>query len=803
MLAAPTEPVARPRGLSIGHFRRIAERGFGDPHNSYAYSYTWFKNHVYIGSNRDVLAMLIMRSAFKVPFKVNPVPIPPSHEAFDKRGQVWRYSPDHDEWQRVFLSPLIDGLDGKKAPLAFGFRSMTVFQGRSDPEPALYTVPGVGRNSPSCVTLRSYDGLNYDILPPPRIDGKTDNVASYRGMTAFKGMLFTAPASFKGDIKSSATLVNTAAGEGIRCSDDPASGLWQMSSPPGFGDSTNASTIDMVVFQNHLYVGTLNIREGFQLWRTDGEGTPPHRWEKVLDRGADRGPLNEATLCMDVFNGALYIGTCIQNGGHDQTNNIGPAASEIIRVHPDGSWDLVVGQPRRTRQGFKAPTSGLGPGFDNSCNGYIWRICAHEGALYAGTFDQLSFAPYSDLDQWPSHIRNSFDPALFEHYMKARGGAELWRSTDGDRWTPITQNGFDNHCNMGIRTILSTPKGLFVGTANPFGPQVAIQGPGGWRFEDNPRGGLEIWHGSFEHTRTGLAAQLPDWHAEDAIHIADPRDREDPEQRRRAALDSAFLMHPSNMPERQTLADQEAALRESFKYDPFLSLAVVDKDLIAPNTSAAGDIADYFGNSGLRNAGYWREPTLSPLAAARGLIRETIAMLPPATKDEPARVAAAIGHGLDDIRAEALRSHRMVGLEPLDDHMAPASVDAVLCIEPAGLSSGADLPTAAIRALRPGGFLVCADFAGRRLDGVAGAIRSIAQWKADLATAGFTEIRMVEATSKCWRSFYSHSRSYFTTKFLFNQIDQDRLEAIQRELPGAGLIVEAYVFIAAMKPREQ
>src|SRR5262249_15379255 len=76
---------------------------------------------------------------------------------------------------------------------------------------------------------------------------------------------------------------------------------------------------------------------------------------------------------------------------------------------------------------------------------------------------------------------------------------ELWRTSDGNHWTPVTRNGFGNPYNWGIRSLLSTPHGLFVGTANPFGPKVAVHGPGGWRYEPNPRGGTEIWHGAHEH----------------------------------------------------------------------------------------------------------------------------------------------------------------------------------------------------------------------------------------------------------------------------------------------------------------
>jgi len=58
----------------------------------------------------------------------------------------------------------------------------------------------------------------------------------------------------------------------------------------------------------------------------------------------------------------------------------------------------------------------------------------------------------------------------------------------------VTTRGFGNPYNYGARTMISTPCGLFVGTANPFGPKVAVQLPARWMYVPNPRGGAEVWH---------------------------------------------------------------------------------------------------------------------------------------------------------------------------------------------------------------------------------------------------------------------------------------------------------------------
>ena len=79
--------------------------------------------------------------------------------------------------------------------------------------------------------------------------------------------------------------------------------------------------------------------------------------------------------------------------------------------------------------------------------------------------------------------------------MANEGGADLWRSRDGENWMPVTTRGFGNLYNGGIRNLVSTPYGLFAGTSNLFGPRVAVCHGSDWVYEDNPRGGLEVWLG--------------------------------------------------------------------------------------------------------------------------------------------------------------------------------------------------------------------------------------------------------------------------------------------------------------------
>jgi len=370
-------------------------------------------------------------------------------------------------------------------PRDIGYRSMVVH------DSALY----VAAFSPASTglapqILRSRNGKTFEAVAKAGTDPALN---TYRTLQVFDGCLYTSPTGRAGGAANacdSAVVLKTT---------DPASQPWQAVSRRGFGDSNNKTFFEMAVFNGHLYVGTLNAASGFQIWKTSARGRS-HRWTQVIKDGAFRGSLNEIAISMCVFKDALYVGTAIQNGGFDRANKVGPAASELIRIHPDDSWDLIVGNRRLTPAGVKVPLSGRGPGFDNPFNAYFWRMTAHDGWLYLGTYKWTVFLPYLTRERWPREFRWIVAQLGAEELACIAGGFDLWRTPDGVHWSPVTRTGFDNPYNHGVRTLQSTPHGLFVGTANPFGPDIALKsatssGSDEWQFSPNYQGGLEIWRG--------------------------------------------------------------------------------------------------------------------------------------------------------------------------------------------------------------------------------------------------------------------------------------------------------------------
>lgn len=463
-------------GLRPDDFRCVAQGGFGDGVNAYAHSMAWFKDRLYVGTTRGNFPLMRRR----LPIGMNPWPVECPKNPFDLglNSEIWRYHVEQDSWDRVRRAPDVRGSHGRMIPSSFGHRSMIVH------EEALYCTtwsPAAGKGPE---ILRSENGEDWHSTCEPGLHGLP--VTAIRTLVPFKGKVYTTPSGSRGgnpNVGSHAIVYE---------SSDIAGGHWQAASEFGFGDSENKTVFEMVGFGDHLYVGTFNLA-GYEIWRSDLTGELPYRWERVIEKGAYRGPENQIACSMIPFKGGLYIGGGIQGGGVDTQNRIGPAASELIRINLDMSWDLIVGSPRQTPDGYKEPLSGWSDGFDNWFAGYFWRMGVYDGWLYLGTYDWSTTLPFARRDPWPQmtcDLLNAMPENFVEDYM---GGCGVYRSFDGDNWMEVTSDGFGNPYNLGVRNIIPSPHGLFLATANPFGPRT-------WSFREesylpNPRGGCEIYLG--------------------------------------------------------------------------------------------------------------------------------------------------------------------------------------------------------------------------------------------------------------------------------------------------------------------
>ncbi len=482
------------RGLSAKDFRPIATQGFGDGYNSYAHSMAWFQGRLYVGTTRANFCLVKLHQGICQAWdlEVWPVECPDDLEgiyALDRRAQIWCYTPETRTWRQVLQAPLVEGTDGSQVAREYGYRAMTVFQGESDVAPALYVATTSPGRAPGAMILRSQDGETFTPVLDYRDLGLA--IVSSRLLVAYKGRLYTSPTATRQASPSASRpgRSNISGAPIIYASADPARGSWQQVSEPGFGDETNEGVFTLAEFQGRLYAGTLN-NQGYQVWDTTGDG----QWRQVVKAGAGRGPLNQIALAMMPFGDALYIGSGIQQAGYDVVNRIGPGGAELVRLNCDHTWQVVVGNRRRSSQG--EPLSTYPPGFGNLLNGYFWTMAVHEGWLYLGTFNMAGLMlTWRRLGGLPARQRRLITQVGIDTILRQPGGFELWRSADGENWLPVDRGGLGNRYNIGLRTMVSTPHGLFIGTTNPFGPRLAVKQGSEWVYQDNPRGGLEVWQG--------------------------------------------------------------------------------------------------------------------------------------------------------------------------------------------------------------------------------------------------------------------------------------------------------------------
>lgn len=766
-------------GLEQWNFIKIADEGLGDGLNAYAHSMAWFKNRLYVGTTRANLCM-VKAAAQTVDLSFWPVNCPDDIYELDRRAEIWRFEPDAREWELVHRAPWVEQDGAAKVPRDIGYRCMTVFDSPTCGGPALFVnawSPSRAYQAPSI--LSSVDGNRFD--PLPRV-GASSDLNTYRILHAHDGRLYTSPTGRSagqrdGKFLSEANVSDYAV---LFESSDPHAKEWTAASGIGFDDPSNVTIFEMASFAGHLYAGTLNYERGMQIWKARTDQGFPYRWKRVVTDGAGRGCLNESAVSMCAFAGALYVGTGIQHGGYDRANHVGPAAAEVIRIHPDDSWDLVIGQSRVTRDGYKRCISGIGPGFDNFFNGYMWRMEVHDGWLYVATYNSCAFLPYLRDDHWPQSLREKISHMGREKVVADFGGFHLWRTRDGIEWHAVTRNGFGNHYNYGGRTLVSTPGGLFVGTANPFGPEIAIETTSGWRYVPNPRGGMEIWLGSVDVVGATAVQARP-------------------------AIASLGLSR----------SDLLARFQPSY-----------DELVMAEDERHFGDFVDeFYDGSHYFNAGMW-DPTIRRPADACARLMEYL--LAPVLDKTGAILDAGCGTGgttrfltrywppetvtginLSERQLAVARDFapgcNFLNMDAARMRFGDGSFAVIVCAQAAfQFNTRAAFLQEAWRVLEPGGILVLADLAFPRASDdlrighhPANAMPGRLSYWQILAQAGFDVFMLEDATRQCWQPYVAYSARFARRKL------QQRRAALSG-LRGLTMQREAnlprYILAAARKP---
>jgi hypothetical protein len=446
------QPQRLPQYVSrVGHqlgFERVAAAGFdaqgrGRLADS-AWSMRYFRadgdptGYLYVGTDNNILGLTLAVLRERTQGPVRPVQPP----------QIRRYRPDlgSETWEVV-----LDYVDHEQPPyLNEGFRAMGTYQSQVDGRTYLYAGTMAARN-PSVWRSASGDPGSWEkvFTFPDEPEGQFGSVRSL--VPHEDGLLYMAVTP-SGDIMSGA-MGQIWATDGL---------TFKPLITDGFGNPDNMGISMLASFDGCLYAGTYNPN-GYEVWKLRCVSAPDAPPQPVVQGGTGHGH-SEAALSMRVFQGHLYVGTGIPLGFNPLTRH-GPRGCDVIRISPEDDWKVVVG-PKRSQ-----PLSDYRAGFGWYLNAYCWYMGEHEGYLYLGTWDMSRTIDF--LGQDAENIARPFKPLLNALSPRPQGwgspmGGDLYRTADGIHWEPVFLDGLGNPDNHGIRTIESTPMGLFVGTENPF-----------------------------------------------------------------------------------------------------------------------------------------------------------------------------------------------------------------------------------------------------------------------------------------------------------------------------------------------
>ena len=425
---------------------KSALQGFGDRHNSQAWSMAWWNNKLYVGTGRATMCTQAATVAYYYktlkryypPKDADVVCTPDAHD-LPLQAEIWRWTPETNTWEMVYQSPNDVPIQGtnpvKYVARDVGYRGMMVFT-EADGTQALYVAgdssragAGVGFDGPVPPPriLRSTDGVNFEAVP---FDSDTLSIFPCDPKVSISG--FRSFVSYKGRMFVVGTTGQLGHGVILEAA-HPEAGDFRMISPPC------QTFFEIESYNGSLWAGTgvqpTHGKIPFSLLKTDATGDP-YTWVTVIDNGADKkqGP-SPAVISLHEFKGKLYVGT----------------DREVLRVNPDDTWDLIAGTPRKTTTGRSLlPLSGFDAGFDNYFNIHVWRMGDYAGWLYIGTQDQSA--------KW----RN----AKFGGPLSAGFGFDLYSTNDGWHYSLVTRDGFGDAFNNGMRNFASTPYGFFMGSAN-------------------------------------------------------------------------------------------------------------------------------------------------------------------------------------------------------------------------------------------------------------------------------------------------------------------------------------------------
>ena len=273
---------------------------------------------------------------------------------------------------------------------------------------------------------------------------------------------------------------------------------WTQVNEDGFG-AGNMAIQGITVFDDDLYVGTTNQGQGCQVWRYDGGTT----WTQVNVSGFGAGAMVARVFA--VFDGKLYVGVRNDTGGDNPEDMVG---AQVWRYDGGTTWTQV------NEDGFGNVPSGN--------NRSVESMGVVGGILYAGTWnddDGCQVWRYDGGTTWTQVNENGFGHVPLgdefsvalamevlgeELYVGTRNDAEgtkVWRYDGGTNWTQVNVTGFGSASNQAIWSLSEYNSGLYAGTMN------MTQGGQVWRY-DGGTTWTQVNVSGFGNTKNGMVTSM-------------------------------------------------------------------------------------------------------------------------------------------------------------------------------------------------------------------------------------------------------------------------------------------------------
>jgi len=307
--------------------------------------------------------------------------------------------------------------------------------------------------------------------------------------------------------------------------------------PSGFGDPNNSEVGVIIEFKGYLYAGIRNSKEGCQVWRTKNID---ETWEQVVTNGFGNKD-NTWAMEAEIFNDYLYMGTMNWNGcelfrtqdgitwesviggesntkaGFGQTdiyvwsmevyNNhlyLGTQYGTIWRSADGIIWEPVVAYNNRLASKLKGAYYPEGFKKIFYRTGGIRNMLVYNDELYIFTAGGYAVDfKLSNFGKIFSYRTDSLWSRLL--FRSAIQGAEIWKfNSTMDKWmrvigkkgTDISNRGFGDSENTYFWCVEIYNNSLYVGTmhVNPFSLTIGREGILHWDITfDCPKGHGELW----------------------------------------------------------------------------------------------------------------------------------------------------------------------------------------------------------------------------------------------------------------------------------------------------------------------